>query len=157
MNVISNYFQTLNPSPKFFPYLRKVLGLTLIQEVVIAIALQHSETPEIQSLALEDLQKQVPELIQNYVHSENSKKQNEGLSDSSTEVLHLILFNVLEESNRIEISSQLKEKLLKNLRRDFPRELVPVVLAPLLYPGDGEAPQVSQKIMGSTQMVILKI
>ena len=32
------------------------------------------------------------------------------------------------------IAAETKETFLKNLRRDFPRELVPVVLAPLLYP-----------------------
>ena len=149
-NIVMNSFQTLNPTPKFFQHLRKVVGLSLVQQIVIEIALQHSENPEVQSLALEDLQKLIPDLIKNYVNSENSKKQNDGFKDSSPEILHFILFYIFQVPNRVELTSELKEKFLKTLRRDFPRELVPVVLAPLLYPGDGEKPQ---QTMASGQMV----
>lgn len=38
------------------------------------------------------------------------------------------------------VTAEVKEVFLKNLRRDFPRELVPVVLAPLLYPPDPDLP-----------------
>nr|CAD7404198.1 unnamed protein product [Timema poppensis] len=38
------------------------------------------------------------------------------------------------------ISSETKEAFLKSVRRDFPRELVPVVLAPLLYPSNSDLP-----------------
>ncbi|XP_024942334.1 CCR4-NOT transcription complex subunit 1 isoform X8 [Cephus cinctus] len=134
--------KTLNPSSKFFPHLRKVLGLTLVQEVAFAIALLHSENADIRTLALEQIQKQLPGLIKNYINSEISNKHHEeGLHDSSPEVLYLILSEVFHEPNQFGLSSEGKEKFLKNLRRDFPRELVPVVLAPLLYPGDGETPQ----------------
>ncbi|KAG7189600.1 hypothetical protein KM043_017285 [Ampulex compressa] len=131
--------KTLDPSPKFFLHLKKVLGLTLVQEVAFAIALEHSENIEIRALALEQIQKQLPEIIKNYINSETSNKQHEeGLHDSSPEVLHLILSQAFHTGNQFGLSSEAKEKFLKNLRRDFPRELVPVVLAPLLYPGDGE-------------------
>lgn len=131
--------QTLNPSAKFFTNLRRVLGLTLVQEVVFAISLLHSENAAIKTLALENLQKQLPELIKNYTNSDISNKQKEGgLHDSSPEVLHLVLYEALREYNNVGLSTEAKEKFRKNLRRDFPRELVPVVLAPLLYPGDGE-------------------
>ncbi|XP_076286498.1 CCR4-NOT transcription complex subunit 1 isoform X4 [Lasioglossum baleicum] len=134
--------KTLNPSPKFFLRLKKVLGLTLVQEVAFAIALLHSENSEICALALEHVQKQLPELIKNYINSEtNNKHHEEGLHDSLPEVLHLILSQALYTANQFGLSSEAKEKFLKNLRRDFPRELVPVVLAPLLYPDNGETPQ----------------
>ncbi|XP_076649788.1 CCR4-NOT transcription complex subunit 1 isoform X4 [Halictus rubicundus] len=134
--------KTLNPSPKFFLRLKKVLGLTLVQEVAFAIALLHSENSEICALALEHVQKQLPELIKNYINSETSNKHHEeGLHDSLPEVLHLILSQALYAANQFGLSSEAKEKFLKNLRRDFPRELVPVVLAPLLYPDNGETPQ----------------
>ncbi|XP_033331917.1 CCR4-NOT transcription complex subunit 1 isoform X4 [Megalopta genalis] len=134
--------KTLNPSPKFFLRLKKVLGLTLVQEVAFAIALLHSENSEICALALEHVQKQLPELIKNYINSETSNKHHEeGLHDSLPEVLHLILSQALYTANQFGLSSEAKEKFLKNLRRDFPRELVPVVLAPLLYPDNGETPQ----------------
>ena len=38
------------------------------------------------------------------------------------------------------IVTETKESFLKSLRRDFPRELVPVVLAPLLYPSKLDLP-----------------
>jgi CCR4-NOT transcription complex subunit 1 len=38
------------------------------------------------------------------------------------------------------IAAETKETFLKSLRRDFPRELVPVVLAPLLYSSKGDLP-----------------
>ncbi|XP_035741230.1 CCR4-NOT transcription complex subunit 1-like isoform X2 [Vespa mandarinia] len=134
--------KTLNSSPKFFLHLKKVLGLTLVQEVAFAIVLQHSENIDIRALAHEHIKKQLPELIKNYINSETSNKHHEeGLHDSSPEVLHLILSQVFHIPNQFGVSSEAKEKFLKNLRRDFPRELVPVVLAPLLYPGDGETPQ----------------
>ena len=38
------------------------------------------------------------------------------------------------------IVAETKETFLKSLRRDFPRELVPVVLAPLLYPSKPDLP-----------------
>ncbi|XP_014478138.1 PREDICTED: CCR4-NOT transcription complex subunit 1 isoform X5 [Dinoponera quadriceps] len=134
--------KSLNPSSKFFANLKKTLGLSLVQEVAFAIALHHSENTEIRTLALEHTQKQLPELIKNYVNSETSNKHHEeGLHDSSPEVLHLILSQAFHTANPYNLPAEAKEKFLKNLRRDFPRELVPVVLAPLLYPGDGETPQ----------------
>jgi CCR4-NOT transcription complex subunit 1 len=38
------------------------------------------------------------------------------------------------------IVTETKETFLKSLRRDFPRELVPIVLAPLLYPSKPDLP-----------------
>lgn len=148
-------FQTLCPSPKFFVNLKKTLGLTLVQEVAFAIALQHSENAEIRALALEHTQKQLPELIKNYINSETSNKHQEGgLHDSLPQVLQLILGQVFHSSNPYNLPSEAKERFLKNLRRDFPRELVPVVLAPYLYPGDGEIPQFKIELnMAVNQMV----
>lgn len=153
--IILLIFQSLNPSTKFFVNLKKTLGLSLVQEVAFAIALHHSENTEIRILALEHTQKQLPELIKNYVNSETSNKHHEeGLHDSSPEVLHLILSQTFHTANPYNLPAEAKEKFLKNLRRDFPRELVPVVLAPLLYPGDGETPQSKIELnMAVSQMV----
>lgn len=149
--------QTLKPSLKFFLHLRRVLSLTLVQEIVFAIALQHSENAELRALALEEVKKQLPDLINNYIQSADStgnKQQEDGLHDSSPEVLHLILIETLKDQNSYGLSSETKEKFLKNLKRDFPRELVPVVLAPLLYPGDGEITHVPNELdMATNQMV----
>lgn len=144
--------QTLIPSPKLFSQLQKVLGLSLAQLVVIEIAFQHSENPELQSLALEDLQKQIPELVKHYVYSDR-KNRSEELNGFTVETLHFILFFILHEAQQIEIASETKEKFFKALRKDFPRDRVPVVLLPYLYPGDEETPQYQLQTMSSTQMV----
>lgn len=130
-----------------------------MQEVAFAIALQHSENTEIRALALEHIQKQLPELIKSYVNSETCNKHHEeGLHDSSPEVLHLILSQTFHTSNPYNLSSVAKEKFLKNLRRDFPREVVPIVLAPLLYPGDGETLQLKIELnMAVSQIVRIVI
>ena len=81
------------------------------QETVFAIALQHSQNSDICARATEHLQKQLPELIKNYVNRDNNKKQSEeGLHDSSPEVLHFILAYIFEESTKVELSSETKEK-----------------------------------------------
>lgn len=153
--ILLYFFQSLNPSPKFFVNLKKTLGLTLVQEVAFAIALQHSENAEIRALALEHTQKQLPELIKNYINSETSNKHQEGgLHDSLPQVLHLILSQAFHTANPYNLPTETKEKFLKHLRRDFPRELVPVVLAPFLYPGDEEILQFKIELnMAVTQMV----
>jgi CCR4-NOT transcription complex subunit 1 len=135
--------------------LKKTLDLTLVQEVAIAIALQHSENTEIRVLALEHTQKQLPELIKNYINSETNNKHHEGgLQDSLPQVLQLILGQAFHSTNLYNLPTEAKEKFLKNLRRDFPRELVPVVLAPLLYPGDGEISYFKVELnMAVSQMV----
>lgn len=143
--------KTLIPSPKLFSQLQKVLGLSLAQLVVIEIAFQHSENPELQSLALEDLQKQIPELVKHYVYSDR-KNRSEELNGFTVETLHFILFFILHEAQQIEIASETKEKFFKALRKDFPRDRVPVVLLPYLYPGDEETPQYQLQTMSSTQM-----
>lgn len=145
----------MNFSPKFFTNLKKTLGLTLVQEVTFAIALQHSENTEIRALALEHTQKQLPELIKNYINSETSNKHQEGgLHDSLPQVLHLILSQAFHTANPYNLPVETKEKFLKHLRRDFPRELVPVVLAPFLYPADEETLQFKIELnMAVTQMV----
>ncbi|XP_063987616.1 CCR4-NOT transcription complex subunit 1 [Diachasmimorpha longicaudata] len=146
--------KTLTPSPKFFPHLRRVLNLTLVQNVVFALTLRHSSSSELRQLALEDLRKQLPELIKNYTNSENpSKQQEEGLHDSSPEVLHLILSQALDPKSSLNVAPDSLQKFLKNLRRDFPREVVPVVLAPLIYPDEGEIPQIHNNfVMAGSQM-----
>ncbi|XP_011168409.1 CCR4-NOT transcription complex subunit 1 isoform X1 [Solenopsis invicta] len=146
--------KSLNPTPKFFVNLKKTLGLTLVQEVAFAIALQQSENAEIRALALEHTQKQLLELIKNYINSETSNKHHEGgLHDSLPQVLHLILIQAFNTANPYNLPTETKEKFRKHLRRDFPRELVPVVLAPFLYPGDEEPLQFKIELnMAVTQM-----
>lgn len=50
------------------------------------------------------------------------------------------------------ITSESKELFLNSLRRDFPRELVPVVLSPLLYPSLDFDLQIDKMTQESTAM-----
>lgn len=57
-----------------------------------------------------------------------------GFGDLAIEVLHVLLSHlILHSEEEIGVSSVNVETFVETLRRDFPRERVPVVLAPLLY------------------------
>lgn len=49
-------------------------------------------------------------------------------------MVHYILCRLLNDSDVLGVGKDQLESVLTSLRRDYPRELVPVVLAPLLYP-----------------------
>jgi len=56
------------------------------------------------------------------------------------------------------ISKEIKEILLKNLRRDFPLEVAPVLLAPLIYSDNPDRPmdKINQDMSSiSNSMVII--
>ena len=57
-----------------------------------------------------------------------------GFGDLAIEVLHLLLSHlILRSEEETNVSAESVQKFVETLRRDFPRERVPVVLAPLLY------------------------
>ena len=59
-----------------------------------------------------------------------------GLGDVAIEVLHMLLCHLLQNSEEdVGLSRESVDTFVQYLRRDFPRERVPVVLAPLLYRG----------------------
>lgn len=135
--------KTLKPSNQLLPTLSKVLKLTPVQEVVFGLALLHSSNPETLVFATQFVRQKLPDLIRVYINSEtgNTTLPDGGLHDTTPEVLHLILSSVLfAPSEQFGVTPEVKEIFLKNLRRDFPRELVPVVLAPLLYPSSTDLP-----------------
>ncbi|KAL0280391.1 UNVERIFIED_CONTAM: hypothetical protein PYX00_001693 [Menopon gallinae] len=126
--------KTLKPTPHFFGQLRKILKLTPVQEVVFGLALLHSSNPEFQKLSAQFTRQKLPDLIGSYIDAENStsRQQEGGLHDTTPEVLHLILTSLAQDKFSISVES--KTIFWKRLQRDFPREHVPVILAPLLYP-----------------------
>ncbi|KAK7790471.1 hypothetical protein R5R35_006209 [Gryllus longicercus] len=133
--------KTLKPSPQLLPQISKVLKLTPVQEVVFSLALLSSSNPDTHNIAFQFVKQRLPDLIHSYIDTESSNSQQEGgLHDATPDVLHLILTNLLFGPKDFGVSAETKEIFLKNLRRDFPRELVPVVLAPLLYPGNTDLP-----------------
>lgn len=134
--------KTLKPSPQLFPHLSKVSKFTPVQDVAFGIALLRSSNPDTQNFGSQFVRQKLPDLIRSYIDTESSSSQQEGgLHEATPEVLHLILTNLLYgPKDRFGIVAETKETFLKSLRRDFPRELVPVVLAPLLYPSKPDLP-----------------
>ena len=65
----------------------------------------------------------------------STSQEAAGLGDVAIEVLHLLLAYLLNKNQEESIvpEDQLKS-FLNSLRKDFPWERVPAVLAPLLYP-----------------------
>lgn len=145
--------QTLKVGPQFFHQLSKCLRLSAVQEVIFALALRHSSDPELTKLAEARLRTTLPALVQSYIDTEGSGAQHEGgLHETTPEVLHLILSAVLKNPKEVRspqscrfstlhmkflqigLVNDVHNLFLKTLQKDFPKELVPVVLAPLVYP-----------------------
>lgn len=67
-------------------------------------------------------------------HADMSSGFEGGFGDTAIEVLHLLLSHLLQGSEEdVGVSQESINTFVDTLRRDFPRERVPVVLAPLLY------------------------
>ena len=63
-----------------------------------------------------------------------SSKEISGLGDVAIEVLHLLLSYILTHSKDENfIPEDQLHSFLNSLRKDFPQERVPAILAPLLY------------------------
>lgn len=123
----------------------KCLRLSAVQEVIFALALRHSTNTEIANLAQSQLRLTIPTLVQSYIDTEGSSHQHEGgLHETSPEVLHLILSAVLKSPKDVGLLNNIHTTFLKTLQRDFPKDIVPVVLSPLVYPEQCElAPTMS--------------
>lgn len=60
-----------------------------------------------------------------------------GFGDLAIEVLHILLSHlILSPEEEVGVPPENIQTFIATLRRDFPRERVPVVLAPLLYRED---------------------
>ena len=63
-----------------------------------------------------------------------SSGQEGGLAEVAIEVLHLLLSHLLESpKDEVGVNADAVETFVRTMRQDFPRDRVPVVLAPLLY------------------------
>lgn len=125
--------------PQLFQQISKTIRLSAVQEVVLVLVLRHSSNKELANLACAHLRVYLPALVQSYIDTEGSTRQHEGgLHETTPEVLHLILSAVLQSYKKVGLTKEVHEAFLRTLQRDFPKELVPVVLAPLLYSIDFE-------------------
>ncbi|KAG8143770.1 putative CCR4-NOT transcription complex subunit 1-like protein, partial [Naja naja] len=109
-----HYQKSLKPSPHLFTQLSKVIKLSKVQEFI---------------------KQKLPDLLRSYIDADVSGNQEGGFQDIAIEVLHLLLSHLLfGQKGAFGVGQEQIEAFLKTLRRDFPQERCPVVLAPLLYP-----------------------
>ncbi|KAL3243942.1 hypothetical protein MRX96_019525 [Rhipicephalus microplus] len=131
-----HYQKSLRPSALLLPHISHVLRLNRVQEVVLGTCLLYSSSADLCNCATQFIRLKLPDLLQSYTDSDLSTQESD-LQDCSPEVLHLLLVDLLNKnSEHFGVTNELKESFFENLRKDFPRDRVPVVLAPLLY---GEA------------------
>ncbi|XP_059059892.1 CCR4-NOT transcription complex subunit 1-like isoform X2 [Achroia grisella] len=128
----------LKPTNTLLNRLSRLLRLTTAEDVAFSLILRrHSSKPEIVSLAKQHLKKRFLDLVQCYLDAERGHQvERAGLQECSPEVLQTLLTNLAQQT----LATVTKELFLLRLRVDFRREVVPIVLAPLLYPDDTQSP-----------------
>ncbi|KAM9302308.1 CCR4-NOT transcription complex subunit 1 [Gastrophryne carolinensis] len=130
-----HYQKSLKPSPHLFAQLSKVLKLSKVQEVIFGLALLNSSSSDLRGFAAQFVKQKLPDLLRSYVDVDVSGNQEGGFQDIAIEVLHLLLSNLLfGQKGAFGVGQEQIVAFLRTLRRDFPQERCPVVLAPLLYP-----------------------
>ncbi|XP_026687457.1 CCR4-NOT transcription complex subunit 1-like [Diaphorina citri] len=117
-----------------------ILKLNRLQEVVFGLSLLYTSNQEIHNFALSFVKQKLIELINSYITSSSSTALDEGgLQDCSPEILHFILYTIQSQTplsdkkDNFGISAQVIADFHQVLRRDFPPDLVPIVLKPLIY------------------------
>jgi len=144
---VESLFKGGKPSTSFF-HILKILRLSKVQEVLLGIALQNSDNLGLKTFAHQFLKQKLPDLLKSYIESDiGSNQESIGLSDVAIEVLHLLLtyINSCPKSD-LNIKPEDEAAFLDSLRRDFPKERVPFVLAPLLYKEDRDQEEVSFRL-----------
>ncbi|KAJ1081954.1 hypothetical protein NDU88_002126 [Pleurodeles waltl] len=130
-----HYQKSIKPSPHLFTQLSKVLKLSKVQEVIFGLALLSSSSSELRAFAGQFIKQKLPDLLRSYIDADVGGNQEGGFQDIAIEVLHLLLSHLLYgQKGTFGVGLEQIDAFLKTLRRDFPQERCPVVLAPLLYP-----------------------
>jgi CCR4-NOT transcription complex subunit 1 len=124
--------KVLQPSPQLLPQVAKVLKLGRVQEVVFALGLSSSSDSALSYHASQHLKSKLPDLVRSY--SDMTSSLEGGLGDVAIEVLHRLLSHLLlSPEDEVGVARESIDAFVQTLRRDFPRERVPVVLSPLIY------------------------
>ncbi|XP_039763279.1 CCR4-NOT transcription complex subunit 1 isoform X3 [Pararge aegeria] len=132
--------KALKPTNTLLSRIARLLKFTTAQDVAFSLVLRkNSPKPEIVSFAKQHLKKRFLDFVQCYLDAERGHQvERAGLQECSPEVLQTLLTSLAYENFRL--AAVTKDLFLKKLRVDFPREVVPIVLAPLLYPDDTTTP-----------------
>ncbi|CAF0747026.1 unnamed protein product, partial [Didymodactylos carnosus] len=141
----------------FFSTICKLLKLSPIQEILFALALEHSTNQDLASVSTEYIRQKLPELLRITLEFDNAATET-GLNDLPVELLHSLLVHikqlaepstqssstssttdVVATSKTIDplIKPEHYEQLVTLLRKEYPKErlsLGHVILSPLLYP-----------------------
>ncbi|XP_061301436.1 CCR4-NOT transcription complex subunit 1 isoform X10 [Pezoporus flaviventris] len=105
------------------------------QKVIFGLALLNSFSSDLRGFAAQFIKQKLPDLLRSYIDADVSGNQEGGFQDIAIEVLHLLLSHLLfGQKGAFGVGQEQIDAFLKTLRRDFPQERCPVVLAPLLYP-----------------------
>ncbi|XP_072946619.1 CCR4-NOT transcription complex subunit 1-like [Epargyreus clarus] len=126
------------PSTRQIERLIKSLKLSTAENVALTLALRcNPSTTEL--VSEQQLKKRLLDLVQCYLGPVRGHHvDTAGLQECSPEVLQTLLISLAHDN--FQIPSVTKDLFLKRLREDFPREVAPIVLAPLLYPDDTQFP-----------------
>ncbi|XP_055686768.1 CCR4-NOT transcription complex subunit 1 isoform X2 [Lutzomyia longipalpis] len=146
--------KTLKLSPNFLNTVARTLSLSQIKEVAIAYSLLHSANPELAKYAEQHLKTCLPKFIQSYIDIDPSRPNQEGsLNDIAPELLQVII-SVISHGKHAQfgLSDVIYDKFITHLCRDFPRDRVPLILAPLLYAEEPEVP--ADRIVGGNQAAV---
>jgi len=123
----------LKPSVHLLPQISRVLKLTRVQEVAVALALLSSTRSDLVNFALQFAKQKLPELIRSYVDVDTGSQEG-GLQDSELDILHLLLSHLTSDREQLGIAQDTLDTFLKAVRREFPRERVPVIISPFVFP-----------------------
>lgn len=106
----------------------KLTGINKLCECIFALAATHSTHSELRQCARESLRSLLPELLNSYLGQNAAGAADSGLHEISFDLLQYLLCCLKDY-----VPPQLEAKFLSKLREEFPRDAVPLVLAPLLY------------------------
>ncbi|KAH8375343.1 hypothetical protein KR200_009943 [Drosophila serrata] len=109
-------------------HVSRLTGINKLCECIFALAVTHSSHPELRQSARNNLQVSLVELIDSYLGKGNSNPASSGLQEISFDLLQYLLCCLKDY-----VKPQLEAEFLVKLREEFPRQAVPLVLAPFLY------------------------
>uniref|UniRef100_A0A1Y9H2G9 Uncharacterized protein n=1 Tax=Anopheles dirus TaxID=7168 RepID=A0A1Y9H2G9_9DIPT len=131
--------KSLKPTSNLLVQISKTISCTPIQETALSIALLNSEHPDIVRTAETHLKTCLTGLIESYVEADAGSNVDGSLNDVSPEFLQQILSLISYGKHATYgLSDQTYDRFRQQLCRDFPRDRVPLVLAPLLYAENSE-------------------
>ncbi|XP_065316483.1 CCR4-NOT transcription complex subunit 1-like isoform X2 [Gordionus sp. m RMFG-2023] len=121
--------------PQILSQLSKLSKLSRVEEIAYAICLIHSSNNEIKDYAKLFIKQKLPEFLKAYLDGNFAIfNQNEISQEITFEILYLFVVTLIHGKDDLGIFQDKLQAFIHKLRRDFPPDQVPVILAPHLYP-----------------------